>query len=84
MKGWMTPEELAARMTLAGKPVTAHVIRYHCREPSGLLHAVAERVGRTWFIPQRDADRFEAQWQPYGFYGGRRTKGAHAERQTRS
>jgi hypothetical protein len=62
----VTPDELADVMTSAGKPITSAVIRYHCRDPRGMLYGVARRVGRSWQIPEKAADMFAVEWQLYG------------------
>jgi hypothetical protein len=62
----VTPDELADVMTSAGKPITAAVIRYHCRDSRGMLYGLAERVGRSWRIPAHAADAFADLWNPYG------------------
>lgn len=61
----VTPDELADVMTSAGKPITAHVIRYHCRDTRGMLYGLAVRVGRSWQIPAHAADAFADLWNPY-------------------
>ena len=62
----VTPDELADVMTSAGKPISSALIRYHCRDPRGMLYGRAERVGRSWRIPAEAADAFAALWTPYG------------------
>lgn len=62
----VTPDELAEVMREAGKPITANAIRYHCRDPRGMLHDAAERVGRSWRIPAEAADAFAVQWERWG------------------
>jgi hypothetical protein len=61
----VTPDELADVMTSAGKTISPSVIRYHCRDPRGMLYGVAVRVGRSWQIPAHAADAFAALWSPY-------------------
>lgn len=62
----MTPDELAERMSAEGKHITPGAVRYHCRDPRGLLYGVARRVGRSWDIPKEAADQFADRWRPYG------------------
>ena len=62
----VTPDELADVMQAAGKSISASVIRYHCRDPRGVLYRIAVRVGRSWQIPPDAADAFAQTWEPYG------------------
>lgn len=61
----ITPIELADVMGDAGKPISPATIRYHCRDPRGMLHGAAVLVGRSWQIPETAADLFAARWEPY-------------------
>lgn len=69
MIGVVTVEELADVMTSAGRPVTAAALRYHCRDPRGLLYGIAYRPSghnSPWLIPALAADKFAAQYERYG------------------
>jgi len=61
----VTPEELAEVMRDRGKRIASCTIRYHCRDPRGMLYRTASRVGRSWYIPARVADEFARTWEPY-------------------
>lgn len=52
--------ELADVMADAGKPISPDAIRYHCRDPRGMLYGRAERVSGGWSIPAADAADFAA------------------------
>lgn len=62
----VTPEELADVMCEAGKAISVNAIRYHCRDPRGMLFYRALRFGRAWLIPADDADWFARTWQRHG------------------
>lgn len=66
VRSGVTPTELADVMAARGKKISADGIRYHCRDPRGVLYGVAVAVGGAWFIPATAADAFAAEWEPYG------------------
>jgi hypothetical protein len=61
----VTPAELSGVMHDNGKNCPAHTIRYHCRDPRGLLYGKARQIGRSWEIDPRAADDFAASWERY-------------------
>ena len=73
-RSFVTADELADAMTGAGKPIAVATVRYHCRNPGGMLNGAAELVNRVWMIPVDDADRFAREWQPYGTLRGFRQR----------
>lgn len=47
----------------AAAGVTPAALRYHCRDPRGMLHGVAFREGRSWRIPMAAADDFRRDYR---------------------
>jgi AcrR family transcriptional regulator len=46
----------------AAAGIAPAALRYHCRDPRGMLHGVAFREGRTWRIPVAAADEFRIKY----------------------
>lgn len=61
----ITPDELSGVMSDQGKICTAATIRYHCRDPRGILYGKARLIGRSWEIDPKAADAFAADWERY-------------------
>ena len=56
--------------------IDPQVVRYHCR--TGVLSAVAVKVGRDWMIPTADAERFARGYTPYGSLSKAKDAGAES------
>ena len=69
--GYVTPDELAARLRAHGVEITTRVVQWHCRH--GQLTGVATNIGGRWLIPAADADRWALNYTPQS--GGRRPSG---------
>lgn len=66
VRSGITPRELADVMIDRGRPIAVDTILYHCRDPRGQLYHAAGRVAGRWYIDPDAADRFAANYEPYG------------------